>query len=526
MLTGWYTDLKYADEWDFDNDTVTDSVVLFAKWVNSSDIITMTFDAQEGAVSPASMTAIKGETCGSLPTPVRSGYTFSGWYTEANGGGTQYTSPSATPENDITLYAKWTAVSSGDGGASSATRTESPTITTTESGTTSTSSVSISGSTNETTGTATAELTSSVMSALVENAKNAEVEGKKSFIELKVEAGDGTSTIAVTIPKAEFDELADSTDAGLKVDAGIGTVTFDAESLGTISGAAASGDITITIEKADIESLSDEVKELVGDRPVYDFSVMSGDTQVSSFGGSVEISLPYTLRDGEDPDAVVVYYIDDTGKLQTVRGSYDQETGIVSFTTTHFSEYLIGYNKVSFGDVPEDAWYCDAVGFIAARGITTGTGGNAFSPNATLTRGQFIVMLMRAYEIEADTNPTDNFTDAGNTYYTNYLAAAKRLGITAGIGDNKFAPDSEISRQDMFTLLYRALNVLGELPEATTTKTTGDFSDAGLISSYAQDAMSALVKAGVISGSSGKLNPTGTTTRAEMAQVLYNLLSA
>ena len=83
-----------------------------------------------------------------------------------------------------------------------------------------------------------------------------------------------------------------------------------------------------------------------------------------------------------------------------------------------------------------------------------------------LTRGQFIVMLMRAYGIQADQRSTDNFSDAGNAYYTNYLAVAKRLGITTGVGNNKFAPDNEISRQDMFTLLYRTLDILGEATQA------------------------------------------------------------
>ena len=186
----------------------------------------------------------------------------------------------------------------------------------------------------------------------------------------------------------------------------------------------------------------------------------------------------------------------------------------------------MGYNKVAFSDVVSTDWYYNPVTFIAARGITTGSTANTFSPNNTLTRGQFIVMLMRAYGIEADTNPTDNFSDAGDTYYSNYLAAAKRLGISNGIGNNTFAPDREITRQDMFTLLYRALGVLDELPEVAGSKTTSDFGDAGLISSYAQEAMNAMVQSGIISGSGGKLNPTGTTIRAEMVQVLYNLLSA
>jgi hypothetical protein len=66
-------------------------------------------------------------------------------------------------------------------------------------------------------------------------------------------------------------------------------------------------------------------------------------------------------------------------------------------------------------------------------------------------------MLMKAYGITADPNTSNNFSDAGNTYYTGYLAAAKRLGISAGVGDNLFAPSQELTRQEMFTLLYNTL---------------------------------------------------------------------
>lgn len=77
----------------------------------------------------------------------------------------------------------------------------------------------------------------------------------------------------------------------------------------------------------------------------------------------------------------------------------------------------------------------------------------------------------------------------------------------------------------MFTLLYRALNVLGKLPEKGIGTTINDFSDVAEISDYALTAMNTLVKAGIVSGSGGKLDPQGGSTRAQMAQVLYNLLS-
>ncbi|NLC76125.1 MAG: S-layer homology domain-containing protein, partial [Clostridia bacterium] len=232
-----------------------------------------------------------------------------------------------------------------------------------------------------------------------------------------------------------------------------------------------------------------------------------------------------TAEELANPESSVVWYIDGSGNVITIpNGHYDPATGMVTFSTTHFSNYAVAYNQVSFNDVAVDAWYHKAVSFIAAREITKGTGNGNFSPELKLTRVEFIVLIMRAYGIDPDTSPADNFSDAGNTYYTGYLAAAKRLGITAGVGNNLFAPGNQVTRQEMFTLLYNALKVTGQLPQGSSGKSLLDFSDASEIASWARTAMSHFVETGIAGGSGGKLNPTGTATRAEMAQVLYNLL--
>ena len=178
-----------------------------------------------------------------------------------------------------------------------------------------------------------------------------------------------------------------------------------------------------------------------------------------------------------------------------------------------------------FSDVTEAAWYYKAISFISARNITTGTGNGNFSPDAKLTRGEFITLLMRAYGIEADENLAGNFTDAGNTYYTGYIATAKRLGISSGVSNNLFAPEKEITRQEIFTLLYKTLKVIGQLPKGDCGKRLSDFNDVGQIDSWAKEAMTLLVETGTIRGNAAKLAPTSIATRAEIAQLLYNLLS-
>lgn len=77
----------------------------------------------------------------------------------------------------------------------------------------------------------------------------------------------------------------------------------------------------------------------------------------------------------------------------------------------------------------------------------------------------------------------------------------------------------------MIVLLYNTLKSIGQLPKGDSGKQLSDFSDSSKVASWAKDAMTLLVKTGAINGSDGKINPAGSTTRAEMAQILFNLLS-
>lgn len=399
-------------------------------------------------------------------------------------------------------------------------------------GASSTPTPTASGSTATTTvtptvknGAATASVPASqVTSALEQAQKAAKASGETPKVEIKLANTSGISSVAATIPQASVNSLVSGNVGGLTVTSGIGSVSFDAAALTTISGAS-SGDVTVSVARVDAATLPAAVQSLVGSRPVYEFSVTGGGKTISQLGGAATVSVPYTLGAGEDPNAVIVSYLNASGNLETVlSGRYDAASGTVTFTTTHFSKYAVGYNKVTFADVSDSAWYADAVTYLAARGVTGGTTDTTFTPDATLTRGQFITLLLKAYGIEAIDGTADNFADAGSTYYTGYLAAAKQLGITSGVGNNNFAPTQTISRQQMFTLLYNALNALGQLPEGDSGKTVSDFADSGSVAPYAQKAMDYLVEAGVVGGKNGYLLPQNSSTRAQMAQVLYNLL--
>ena len=364
--------------------------------------------------------------------------------------------------------------------------------------------------------------------------------GTASLNTAKAAALFGSGNASVVMPSIPgvsaytLEVAASALDAGLKggaliLSSGFGSMTISDNMLGKLTGTDGKT-AGITIARGDTSGLTDAEKTAVGGRPVIQLTLTLDGirTEWNNPEAPVTVKIPYTptAEELENPEGIIIWYLDGSGKPVCVpNGRYDAATGTVTFATTHFSRYAVGYNAVSFDDVASGAWYGDAVAFVAARCITTGIANGNFSPDEALTRGQFVVMLMRAYGIAPDESPRDNFADAGNTYQTGYLAAAKRLGFAKGVGENLFVPDQAINRQEMLTLLYRALNVLGRLPTGVSGYSLYDFSDAASVASWAKDAVSYLVGTGTILGRGGKLEPTGAATRVEMACMLYRLMT-
>ena len=409
------------------------------------------------------------------------------------------------------------AAASGSSGGGSYTP---PSVVVTTYTTNDSTSNSITVNPNVSSGMVSASVSKAMVDALIDKAKETTGTGKGDLIEVIVNTPANTEKLIFNIPQPELAKIADETSANFGISSPFISIVFDGKAVDAISGSESGGTVSITATR---------IADMNG-RPVYDLKVMNGSTQVSDFnGGHATVAIPYTLKTGENPNAVVVYYLSDDGKLIAVRGHYDSDLKAVVFKTTHFSKFVIGYNPVSFDDVAANAWYENAIEFIAARGITSGTGNNMFSPEAKLTRAQFVVLLMNAYQIstqnQGESSQIQNFSDAGNTYYTEYLLAAKMLGIVNGVGNNMFAPENEITRQEMFVMLYNALKFIDEVPAYVNNSQLSSFNDADKIAPWANEASSSLVKTGTIGGYNNNLYPTATTTRAEIAQVLYNLLS-
>jgi len=179
-----------------------------------------------------------------------------------------------------------------------------------------------------------------------------------------------------------------------------------------------------------------------------------------------------------------------------------------------------------FGDVPSGAWYYDDVAYVYANGLMNGTAADTFSPNASLTRGMLVTILGRYFDVDQSQYTNGTFSDVDQSqYYAAYVEWARQAGIVGGIGNNQFAPDAPITREDLAVILMRFAEYAGlQLP---TIKDYAGFNDAANISSYAQAAVEALYQAGIINGKDGNIfDPQGTATRAEVAAMVHRFLEA
>ena len=148
-------------------------------------------------------------------------------------------------------------------------------------------------------------------------------------------------------------------------------------------------------------------------------------------------------------------------------------------------------------------------------GVVSGTSATTFEPTANVTRAQFVTMLAGLQGADVSAYTTGKFADVpAEAWYAPYVNWAAENGVVYGISDTEFAPDAEISRQDMATMLYRYAQQFGI--QLGTGNPAITFTDEADIADYALPAVEALQRAGVISGMpDGSFRPRDTATREQ-----------
>lgn len=315
----------------------------------------------------------------------------------------------------------------------------------------------------------------------------------------------------------------------LTVTSKVGNITFDTAALKAILNNAGEK-LIISIEKIDVNKLSDRQKKKVQDRPVYEMTVLSNGKKITNFGeGKATVSIPYTLKAGEKAENIVILYLTDEGEIEAFECKYDNSSKTVTFNTNHFSYYVIGYLDSSkwinpFSDVSEKAWYYEAVKFVNSKKLMSGTDKTTFDPNISTTRAMVVTTLYK-YFGEPQISDKSSFTDVeANKWYFAAIAWAEKNGIAKGNGNNFFNPNEKVTREQLacFFLNYAEF-VVGE--PIVIAQVEPNFTDSNKISSWAKPAIMFCTQSGIMGGKgNGILDPKGYATRAELSAMLMNFM--
>lgn len=374
--------------------------------------------------------------------------------------------------------------------------------------------------------TASATVFTLTMNTAVERVLNAaEKNGTDPVVVISVDTSSRADGMKVTLPVSSLKTLGRHAYATLTVVSDVAEVTLDSDAISAVTSQAVST-ITLYVTPVATSELNGLQKEAVGTAPVFDLSFKSGNTTISDFdGGRVTITLPYTLKSGQTAAGIVVWYMDNNGNLTACDTTYNTSRREVTFTTTHFSKYVIGYEEPEqiwmnpYSDVYRGAWYYDAVQFVTDKGLMNGTAAARFSPDETTTRAMIVTILHRL-EGKPVVNYAMRFDDvASGQWYTEAIRWAAANNIVTGYGDGTFGPEDTITREQMAAILYRYAQHKGY--SVSTTGSLSGYADANAISNYATAAFHWICGRGIMEGTTTTtLGPAESATRAQVATIL------
>ena len=275
-------------------------------------------------------------------------------------------------------------------------------------------------------------------------------------------------------------------------------------------------DIEITCETDDVEiyyttddtdpKTSSTVRKYAGPFRIYETVTIRAYAEKEGMRDSEVVSKKYYLENNYD-----YYYGIGSGSGGVVNNINMPGTVNTARASNYFTD-MAGYE-----------WASVSVDTLYEYGIIKGVTANTFAPASKITRADFIALLVRTFDLEAQT--TENFPDvAATAYYANDVAVAKALGVINGDSNGNFNPSAAITREDMMTVTVRAMEVAGFSLSGTTELVLSNYTDANEISTYAQDAVSQMIANDFIAGSGTEIMPKETSTRAQVAVMLYRIV--
>lgn len=230
----------------------------------------------------------------------------------------------------------------------------------------------------------------------------------------------------------------------------------------------------------------------------------------------------WQITEGDLPPGLMLNR--DTGEIYGV----PEKVALYRFTVT--AENITGSHSAAislqvstkFLDI-DDHWGKDDINWAFANGLFSGTSETTFDPKGQMTRAMFITVLHR-YAGSPNSGGNTKFIDVPKgAYYEQAVAWASANDIVQGVSNDRFAPDQEISREDLVLLLFRYANATGEDTGKRTNLSI--YSDYHQIGGWAMDALEWAVAEGIIKGSSATtISPKGTAIRAEGATIFRRFI--
>ncbi|QHT63000.1 hypothetical protein GXP70_25560 [Paenibacillus lycopersici] len=468
----------------------------------------------------------------SIQAGTRSGYSFNGW-TSSDGAIFANASDADTtfvmPAHNVTVTANWRA-NGGSGGWSFPTAPTGPVVTIDKKiDQPTTVSTSLTASVNPNSH-ASVNITESQIRTLIEAAKrDAQNKGNTADgigIAFHILFSEDVTSFSVKLGESALALLEKENVKRFDLNSSLVDFSFDQAAIREMEFQALRD---LVIEAAPVSELSDEARQLIGGRPVFDLTVSyenDGKTEyVTNFEkGTVTLGIAYKADSGEKTANLYTVHVDKEGKPKFLsRSSYDN--GKLTFSRNSLSVYGVGYlpPAPAFSDTVKH-WAKDGIDFVVSFGLIAGTSETTFSPNTAITRGDFLMALGKLSGADTSGYKQSSFSDVSSTSSAMpYIEWAAQNKIVQGVGNTRFNPDRSITREQIAVITAGFAQAMGYTLPANKQAVT--FADETEISIWAKDAVKAIQQAGVVEGKdNNRYDPAGNATRAEAAIILRRFM--
>ena len=284
---------------------------------------------------------------------------------------------------------------------------------------------------------------------------------------------------------------------------------------------------TVTIPNKTLQSISKQYGDILrliikkGSFTIFLIDADGKEIKYNDPDNPFKIVLPYTLADGQKANSVIA--VKKSGERNIIIPLSEYKYGYVTFHTGSTGIFDAIYNPRTYTDT-ENHREIDSIFYVSARGLFSGTGNGAFSPNETMTRAMFLTILARIAGADLSQYTSSRFADVSlDLWFAASVEWAASVGLVVGVGDGNFAPNAPITREQMAVVLDRFIKIssyrVTPLPEVTS------FVDGENISTWAVEAVKNIHHFGVIEANADSIfNPQGVFRRAETAAVFVRLI--